>query len=532
MRINTRMRDLLLLIVLSLSLNGLIAALVDNPGYVDAYYYYNGGLWFVRGGPLIEPYLWNYIAAPPSLPAPAFAYWQPLPSMIAALGMRLLPSLSPFDAAQVPYVLLAAVLPLISYAVGSHLGERRHGLLAGLLTIFSGYYVRFWSLPESFTPFAVCGAGALAFLSWGVSEARWWRWLIAGALAGLAHLSRADGILLIGVLGIITLFTHPREQWRVRIFRAGLAVAGYGLAMAPWFARNLTVFSSPQAPGGLSTLWLLHHNDMFLYQTELTPGRYFTAGWGAIARAKLEALAVNLATFVGVQNLVTLTPFTLIGSWRRWRHPWLLPALVYGLALFAAMTFAFTWPGRSGGWLHSSAALVPFITAAGVLGLDDSVRWVAQRRVGWNPAQARLIFGAWLLIMAAAITAWLVAGSIVGLPYSGRIAWNAQNAVYDQIGAALDAADVPPAALVMSNNAPGFYTHTGHGGVPLPSGGVSMLLRAADDYAVEWLVLDQVVPVSLLELYTRESVPNRLALVDTFGSEQSPVYLYRILPAE
>src|SRR5687768_17291646 len=102
--------------------------MTSNPGYFDAYYYFNGGT-FIARGEWTEPYLWNYVGAPSHLPVEAFSYWQPLPSMLAALGIKLLPAFAPYDAAQIPFVALAAVLPLISYAVGLHIGDRRHALI-------------------------------------------------------------------------------------------------------------------------------------------------------------------------------------------------------------------------------------------------------------------------------------------------------------------------------------------------------------------------------------------------------------------
>jgi hypothetical protein len=301
--------------------------------------------------------------------------------------------------------------------------------------------------------------------------------------------------------------------------------------MAPWFARNLVTFGSVQPPGGLSTLWLVDYNDLFLYHANLTPTRFFGAGLPAILQTRWQALLGNLATFVGVLSLVFLAPFTLIGAWRRWRDPWLLPAAIYGAALFAAMTLAFALPGVRGGWFHSGAALLPFVMVAGITGLDDAVRWVARRRARWNAAVAQRVFGGAAVAFAVALTGWLLLGTIIGLPISGRIAWNEQNAVYEQIGAALNAMGVSPEAPVMVNNPPGFYWHSGHGGIPLPSGDESMLLRAADDYGITYLVVDPNVAPPLFTLYLDGPASERLLLLEMFGSGEQPVYLYRILPA-
>jgi hypothetical protein len=413
--------------------------------------------------------------------------------------------------------------------------------------VFSGFYVTFWSLPESFTPYAVVGAGALALASSGRRTGHWLIWLLAGMCAGLAHLTRADGLLMIGVVGLVALMPRfdsqnksstgqnnsreitPTLPLQNRLVFVIAALAGYLLVMGPWFARNMAAFGSFQAPGGLSTLWLTDYDELFGYPPNLTAERYFSMGWGAILGQKWEAFKGNLGSFVAVQNLVFLTPFTLIGVWRRWRDDWILPAVLYELALFGAMTFAFSLPGVRGGYFHSGGAVMPFILAVSVLGIDDAVRWVTKHRRGWRFDEARKVFGIGAVGLAAILTGYLVLARVVGLSDLGQIAWNTADEVYVQIGESMDDRGIPRVVYVMSNNPPGFYTHTGRGGVPIVDGDEETLLRAADQYRVEYLVLDTNVTEGLVSLYLEGPQSDRLELVETFGSEDSPVYLYRIL---
>jgi hypothetical protein len=526
-------RDLLLLYVLGLIVNGAVALLVRDPGYLDATYYLNGGVALAEGRGFSAPYIWNYVGAPAALPAPSFTYWQPLPALLSALGIVLFGRWMPaFDAAQMVFMLLGAALPLLSYAAAVQIGQRRHALLAGLLTVFGGYYVVYWSLPESFTPFALSGAGALILAGTGRASRRWWAWLLAGACAGLAHLARADGLLLAGVVALSALLAwgqQPAPRLRARLGWAGLATAGYLLVMAPWFARNLAAFGSVQAPGGLSTLWMVEYNDLFRYPSDLTPARFFAAGAVAILRARGQALLGNLATFTGVHNMVFLLPLTLIGAWQRRRDARLLPALLYAPLLFAAMTFAFALPGLRGGWLHSGAALVPLVTALAVVGLDHAIGWAARRR-GWRAGEAWQVFAVASVLIAAAVTAFVMLTRVVGTDNPRAIAWNQGGAVYRKIGAALDAIDAPQDALVMSNNPPGLYLRAGRGGVPIPAGPEAMLLRAADDYGVTLLVIDHNIPPELESFYWLGPASDRFVLLGTYGSSEAPIYLYRILP--
>lgn len=540
-----RQRDLLVFYLLSVAVNAVVALLVSSPGYPDAFYYFNGAVTLASGGPLIERYIWNYTAAPLALPVPAFGYWQPLPSVLGALGIRLLPGLPAFGAAQVVFTMLAGLIPVLTYLVaeqiiGSAPGPavvQRHARLAAALAMFSGIYLMYWSLPESFTPFALAGAGALILATVARRSGRRWLWLVAGALAGLGHLSRADGMLLVPVL-VVSVFLWPRGLGKsrpalspVEMLLAVLSIiAGYLIVMAPWFARNLREFGSLQAPGGLNTLWLVEYNDMFNYPPNLSPQRFFAAGSAAILGTRARALLLNLATFVSVHNLVFLTPLTLIGWGRRWRSDALLPATLYGGGLFLAMSIPFALPGMRGGWLHSGAALVPFVAATAAVGLNDVVTWVADRRSDWDVREAYRVFSAAAVVFAAVISAAMVLVRVVGMDDLATVAWNEPVAIYSQVGDVLDGDDASTDARVMSNDPSGIYALTGHGGVPIVNGNEADLLRAADDYDVEYLVIDENLPDGLLTLFSDGPDSPRLAQMAQIGEGGDAVVVYRILP--
>jgi hypothetical protein len=539
--------DLLLLVGLSLAVNGAVAALVKSPAQIDAYYHFNGGWRLAEGYGLSDPYLWNYVSAP-ALPTPSHTYWQPLASLMAWLGIVLFGKwvgprdAPPFEAAQIPFVLLAAALPLIGYAIGRRVGgARRHGLLAGLLIVFSGFYVPFWSLSEVFTPYGVTGALSLWLMGVGRERGRPVWWALAGACAGLAHLARADGLLLVGVLILVALWpdvglkpdaTNDHsggigDKGLKPLACAGVGVLGYGLVMAPWLARNLVAFGRLMPTGGAATLWLVEYNDMFNYPPNLSLSRYLASGLGSILAVKARALLANLATLAVVMNMIFLTPFTLIGLWRRWREAWLLPAALYALALFAAMTFAFTLPGVRGGLFHSGAALLPFFFAAALVGLDDVLAWLTKRAPTWQAARAARVFGWAFVGFAALISLWVVLTRVVGMGDLRTVAWNHGDDVYERLASFIDGAGDGCEVRVMSNDPPGVYYHTGCGGVPLPNGDEATLLQAAADYCACYLVLDRNVPDGLVGLYLDGPATDRLQLIHTFG-DGDPLYLYAI----
>ncbi len=529
---SSRIRDLLALFTLGLVTNSAIAAMTSTPGYVDAYYYANGGEFIAQGTGQLEPYLWSFVFSPPSLPAPSFAYWRPLPSIIAASGIAAFPAMKPFDASQIPFVLLAALLPVVTYLVGMRIGSRRHAMLGGLLMVFSGYFVLNWSNTETFTPFAVAGSSALLMMGKGVSDRRWWVWVLVGLCAGLAHLTRADGLLLLGVALLITMRPNHEGMKHYRVIDSIAVLVGYLVVMLPWIVRNRLALAGMPAAGGVNTLWLVDYNDLFRYPNDLSLANYLAVSWQVILRTKWDALVTNLATWVGVVNLVFLTPFSLVGFWNHWKEESVLPASIYGVTLFGAMTFAFTLPGVRGGWFHSSGVLMPFVLPLSMIGMDDCITWVARRRIGWNAAQARQVFGAAAVAFAVLLTGYLVARGIVGLPLGGSFVWNSADRLYSEIGQDLIQKGASPHARVMVNNPPGFFWHTGHGGVPVPAGDEEMLLQAVDDYRIDYLVLDENIGPALLPLYRQKTVPSRLRLLTVYGTNEHPVFLYEILPRQ
>jgi 4-amino-4-deoxy-L-arabinose transferase-like glycosyltransferase len=78
----------------------------------------------------------------------------------------------------------------------------------------------------------------------------------AGFLAGLAHLTRPTGILLIAVIVVVTLFDHMRQPIRRRVVDTVLGVAAFAVLAGPWqFGVSHTVGEpvlSSSLTGGLN----------------------------------------------------------------------------------------------------------------------------------------------------------------------------------------------------------------------------------------------------------------------------------------
>lgn len=512
-------KDLLLLFFVGLAVQLLAAWPIRQPGTMDSHYYYLGGQSLLKYHAFIEPVIWNYLNNPPVLPAPSHLYWMPLPSILSALSQALFgPS---FRAAQAPFILLAACLPILTYLTGWQLSQnRRHALVAGFLGVFSGFFLPYWSLPETFAPFAITGALALYFQGIGfkTGQGRWL--LLAGAASGLGHLCRADGALLLLTGLFLALFLKPR---RSVLLSFSLLLAGYLAVMAFWFIRNLNVAGSLLPAAGVETIFMRNYDELYSYGTQLDWNHYWSWGVGNILMSKLQAAWTNLQTFIGVNNLVFLTPLSLVGFWKTRKDPFILPAILYGVAMYGAMTLLFTFPGARGGVFHSCAALLPAVFAASMTGLDVCIDWAARRR-RWDRQGARRFFSFGIILLSACLSLFVYRQRVIGNGSWSAPAWNRADAIMHETGVWLAESGGYPNPIVMVGNPPAFYYHTGLQAIAVPNENAGRVLEAAHKYGARFLVLDQNRPAPLADLYDgRETVPGLSPVW-----EKGPVRVYMI----
>ena len=527
--------DLLALFALALVIRLLAALPQQQPNYMDAAYSYVNAVNLAEGQGFVEDFVWNYLDDPAPPPHPSHLYWMPLTSILAWLGMAI--GGVSYRSAQISFIILSAGLAPISYGVAySVSGQRRHGWLAGLLAIFSGFYFPFWTAIDNFTPFAIAGSLAL-FLAWRGLEkhephktgVRTHRLAIvaAGVWAGLAHLARADGpLLLIAIIaiGIFHLaFIKPATTHHVLSTTLYLLL-GYMLIMTPWLSRNWLTTGRPLPIGGSQTIWLLTANDLFQsyaglfsYGHELSAQTFFGQGLGPIIQGRWWALTANLQTVLAVWGMIFLAPLALLGFWCLRHHLLMQLAGLYGLLLLVAMTFVFAFPGALGGLFHSGTALLPFIYAAGLVGLDNSVDWLAARRRHWHAPLAKRVFGLALVMMAILLSGFIYYGRVLN-----HNAWNNVDLRYPAVAAWV--AQQNPNATVMINNPPAYIYHGGGLSVVVPNEDIETTLQAAHQYQVDYLILDANRPAPLAEIYDQTEAHPQLSLAKRFGS----IHIFKI----
>ena len=533
----------LILVVLAFCLNLGVALQTTTPPVMDSYEYFNGAWSLATGSGLQTPYLWNYLSDAQSLPAPSFTYWMPLPALLAAPFVWLGGPSGAVPAAQpalwvwgaVPMSLLGALVPVIAALVAWR-ASRRAGLawLAGGLTLGTGLYLIRWSNIDSYAPFAAATAGAFCFTALG-AESHKRRWAVAaGITAALAHLARADGLLvpltialwaLVGVVAGGSGDRRPQTSDRsldgedpgrqpegprsASVRWLGLFIAAYALTLSPWLIRNLWVMSSPLGLGGTRTLWMLSYDELFsLDPGRLTAARYFASDLGAQTSAKLEALLGNLATLWVAQGQVLALPAALGAAWLWRRRPLTQMVVLYGVLALAALSLAFTYPGPRGAFLHSGGALVPFIGAGAALGADRLVAWAAARR-RWSASAGPVLLGGFLVLHLSAGAA-LAAGRPLGDTLTPIAAYHRADAL------------LPAGAGAAVVNPPAFFFHTGRTAIVIPDGPADDLGTALDRYGLTYAIIDANHPAALDALYAAPEAADGFRVVADLSQSGEP----------
>ena len=193
-------------ILLSLFIVGLVISMLPvliqtSPGYMDAEYYFANGLRLFDGYGFTQPFVWNYLNGPLTIPQPSHTYWMPLTSITAYLGMAIF-NVRSFIAARTIFILLSALIPVLTYLISYTISKNNKiALFAGGIALFPGFYYPYLSLTDSFSLYMVIGSLILLLiLKTDSFDTRFFRTiypLLLGILSGLMHLARADGLLWI-----------------------------------------------------------------------------------------------------------------------------------------------------------------------------------------------------------------------------------------------------------------------------------------------------------------------------------------------
>jgi hypothetical protein len=492
-----KLRDYAFIYLISLVFITFVGFLQRSPGYMDSEYYAVTGANLLSGKGFTQDFLWNYLDDPQQVSHPSNTYWMPAASILGAPQFNLEINNKKVSL-WVLNILFSSLIPVLTTWVAFTFTRRRgDAWLAGLLGLFSGFYLLYYAMPETFAISMVFGSLLIIILHRiGTTREKKSRmiflWVLAGMSSGVLHMTRAEGLLwlFLAFLDLFYLGFRNHDFWET-IFGGFLLIAGYLVISSGWYLRNIGLWHQLFPPGTSRTLWLVNYNQMFSFPAEkLTFINWAKQGIANMVSSRWTALGMNLESVLAVQGGILLLPFMVAGWVTKWRDHRMVLAGIYYSIVFIFMTFVFPFAGPRGGFIHAAAGIQVFLWAMVPVGLDRFIQWGGKRR-GWKVEEARKVFQIGLVAIMVLLTAVIVYKR-VATKSGDSTTWLAEENKYKLISERYQQnypAELIPAVMV--KNPPGWNLVTGIPAIVIPDGDVENLLLAADKYNASLLILEK-----------------------------------------
>ncbi len=491
------MRTPVTLFLLALVARLVVAAGFPDPAYPDSFYYVDVARQLAAGHGFSVDFVWIFaevggrIPLDPVLPIASNAHWMPLASLVQVPFIWVLGPTA--MASALPFAICGAFAAPIAWAIGRDAGAPRYvSVGAGVLTALPALSFVYMVQPDNFSLYQPLVAGSLFLAGRGLRGSPR-AFALAGLLAGIATLSRNDGVLVLAVLGAAFLWDRlrtrgslgigPRRPARIPLAAALGAVALFACAVGPWYARQLAVFGtlSPSTASG-KVLFIRDIGEWNSITIPATLDHLLGMGWGPLLLTRVGGLVAAIMIFSVLVGALVLVPFLLIGAWHRRRDAAFGPYFGYATLLFAfsAIVSAVHVPG--GTFIHSAVALAPHGYVLALWGIVVAVAWMGRRRKTWKPEQAGRIF-----VTGAVAVGVLAAAYGTVTVHAG---WAVKRDRAQAVAQGLVDGGALPDDRVMSIDASGTRYWTGHGGVVLVNDPIDTVEAVARAYDIRWLVLE------------------------------------------
>ena len=525
-------KNLLLLFIAGLILSMLPVLIQTNPGYMDAEYYYANGLRLFDGFGFTQPFVWNYLNGPLTIPQPSHIYWMPLTSIAAFLGMAMFNARS-FIAARTIFILLNALIPVLTYSISYTISKNNKiALFAGGIALFPGFYFPYLSITDSFSLYMVIGGLFILLIlrvdSFNKGFYRIIYPLILGVLSGLLHLARADGLLWL-IFAIIFMLVYELINRKKTVLNPvnnvylglalniGILLITYFAVTGFWYIRNYELYGAIIPPGGSKTLWLTDYGQMASYPSnQLNFAHWIDYGWKNILADRIDALIINLGTTLYVQTEVILLPFIIAGIYKYRKNFRISYITLLWVLLLIAMSFVFPYAGKRGGFFHSGAAYQPFLWAMAAAGFDGFVGFGCAKRK-WNFNQAFNVLGIGFVLIMIFYTGFVFIKKVVGIEQSQVLLWNQSWEQYEDIYQFIDTHDQSSDRTVLTDNPPRYYLVSGDNAAVIPNGDLDTLLEVAHLFNAKYLILEKVHVPGLDFVYQNPMVTESLTYLGMTG---------------
>lgn len=499
MKLILKSRAFWIILIAGLLVRLAAAGLAPHPGIADSNHYYNLGRNLAEGRGFVIDYIWNYHNPPDDVTHP-IDYWMPLPALPPALMLAFFPD--NLFATLIPSVIVGTALAALTYAIAAAMKfDEAIRLLAMLGVVFLPEYVLNSARTDTTLLYVFfIGISCIAFYK-GLSDHPYWL-LLAGIMAGLAHLSRQDAIIIAPAF-ILALLIHWRFNDKQLPFRwLWLIPVGWIVTLAPWMWRNYALYGVLLPSGASRTLFMTSFIDQFTYGRELTLDHYLEWGLPNIIANIATMVMANIKTMYTILGIgLPITALVGIGGlvWKKEKSRWLmliLPLCII-LGLFAFYSFLTPFHTQGGSFKKSYMLMIPFLSVASA--------WAI-----WTFIQPKQI--AWVVGLLLAGFGLLGSFDLVRLDFA--VAGEYSQSVIELDMVLQDAGDVNgDGEIIIMTQDPFMLNLYGYRALMLPSDPRDMILEAAYRYDVDYILLPAA-RESLDDLYDQNEIDPRLQWSD------------------
>lgn len=482
-----------------------LASFAPHPGVADPNHYYNLARNLADGRGFVIDYIWQYHSPPPGVTHP-IDYWMPLPAIWPMLGFLL--GGESLLATLLPSVIFGALIAVLTYGLAAAVGLAHPvRLMAMAGTVFLPEFVL--NAVRTDTTITYVLFVGLALLCFYEGMRRRPRLLfLAGLFAGLAQLTRQDGMLLAPALAVAVL-VYWRWGGRPVPWRWLLALGvGWLLVLAPWLWRNYSLYGY-LLPGGTSrTMFMTFFNDQFTYGRTLDLDHYLAWGWPNIignigfhilANVKISYMLLD----VGLPILALLGLRGIIVRQERELLLLLVAPMIFVLGLFLFYSLITPFHSMGGSFKKSYMILIPFLAVAGAWALDAYVR------PKYIATLAAVLMAGFMLLNAV---------ELVRLDYSGMARYSGEAAALADF--VREQGDISgDGVLTVMAQDPYMMNYHGLAALMLPSDPREMILEAVARYGVDYIVLPADRP-ALDDLFDGQAPDPRLRWLEAPGHFQ------------
>lgn len=455
---------------------GLVLAVVDFPGIADPNHYYHMAVNVADGRGFVIDYVWQFNRPPADLSHPE-DHWLPLTAAIAALPMAALNTRA-VDAALIGFVVIGALLPVLVYVWARQLGlTPGTALVAALFAAFLPEFVLNSVRTDTTLPAAAAVTGAIVLLTHGLHTGRTWAYAGAGIAAGLAYLTRSDGVLVVlaGIAGAIGYWLLGGERRRPAALIVFPLLAA--LTVAPWLLRNYQLFGTFGSAETSKMFFFTDHLDHYAVERAFTLETLLAAQTPAqiVSKRVFEfAAGGQMAIATADAAIVPLIggALLLIARRDRARLRVLLPALLLVIGAFVAYAVFIPYKAQAGSLKKAWLMSLPLLLPIAALALERAI------------ADRRLRYGA-----AALISLILLLNAVQLVRTDQRTALGYRASIADVVAALNALPDVTgDGERVIMTQDPYIFSYFGVRSVMFPHEPIAIVADVARRYNVDYLL--------------------------------------------